>query len=280
MFVNKGHLSILIAVTFLIVPAHLHAAPVLTEVKIGNTNVPIPAGATSVNIAGNYACGGGNITINNYGGTARVDITSDSTADLLGLRQAEIVASGGAVTSCPIVFSGKLEAPPSVPAGGVVWYHSNATGMFSPATAAQNGDSIQVTGSIDPDSSAGPATWNQIGNQLNFIVATCPQMGCNVFSPTLGYKTAESVNSLANDRDLKGEVTVTLRNANDKLRITAGVLVKDGPPPGGGDQDDEMLLLEKMRKNLELMGKDLQEIRKDLQETKGMLKDMLRKMKP
>jgi hypothetical protein len=191
------------------------------NVTIGGTPL---SGSGSVPIKGTY----GNIQINDFGGTARVEAPSDGTSDNLALRNAQIVALG-AVTNYTITFTSTLNAPPSAPS----WYHGKGTGKFWKSTnplQANVGDSVTLDGWTG-------SPLDQIGNQMSWSV-TC--ITCGVYTTTSNppFKTQENFTTLANPRQVKGEVKFTLTSTTSRLNLTEMVAVKNGPAPGGGDGED------------------------------------------
>ncbi len=188
------------------------------SVTIAGTAVPDP-GTGKVYIAGNYTWNGVNVTIADQSSTskARVEIVSDSTGDKLSLFNARI-STAAAITDFPINFSSSvLHAPPSAPA----WYYTEGSGKFTDSSPYN--DRIKVKGWIEPSAGA----WNQVGNDLLHDTAAC---SCMTFAPSLGFKTYEQVDPLADPRGLKGETLITLGDASDNVLITYAH-VRNGTAP-------------------------------------------------
>jgi hypothetical protein len=228
----------LLLINLVAAPVQAQSTPQIT-VKIGGTT--IGPGPAPLNIpAGSY----GNVTISNFGGTARVEASAEAsgggTTDMISLKNMTITANSAVSNNVPISFSANgtnngFWAPPTSGVGSAVWYQATGAGNFTRTGGWPTGDSMTLQGWADPPDNN---SWDQFGSDKTCTVGAPPvgnnfssQTGCKSIKE--GYPNGGNP-ALSNPRGLKGVFSFTL-SANDKLNISSITVAQTDP---GGDGDD------------------------------------------
>ena len=180
----------------------------------------------TVNIAGEYT----NVNITDAGGTARVEVLSDSTKDLVTIKNARLTATADTTPDFKIEISATgLTTQPETD-GPPLWYWVQGWGEFENPL---RGNYIKIKGVHDNPPNHDD---QQIGAHLQRTVpCSFPFAVCKTISPDPigGYFVTNTAFTLVDQgRDLKGEILVKL-SANRKVRIDH-MEIADGEAPGEG----------------------------------------------